>query len=157
MINYVISDIDGTLTDGRISYDIFGSDIKYFNVKDGNSIKLLIENNITFILISGRKSRQNSIRAKELGVHFLFQKVKNKRDFLNYFLKKNNILPENCAYIGDDINDYESMLLFPYRFCPKDAHYNIQKISTFKSKLKGGEGALVSISKHILEINNLKI
>lgn len=153
MIKYLICDIDGTLTNGNISYDIFGRDIKFFNVKDGTAIKFLIKNNVTVIFLSGRKSRVNKIRAKELGVKYLYQGIKNKSIFIKHFLFNKKINLADCAYIGDDINDYESMLLFPYRFCPNDAHYEIKKISTFKSNENGGEGVLVSITDYILQLN----
>ena len=40
-IELVLLDVDGVLTDGRIIWDANGTEIKFFNVKDGHGIKLL--------------------------------------------------------------------------------------------------------------------
>ena len=42
-IKAVITDVDGVLTDGRITYDANGVETKSFNVKDGLIVKKLKE------------------------------------------------------------------------------------------------------------------
>ena len=41
MIQWIISDCDGVLTDGRLYYDQEGEVLKVFNVKDGTAIKAI--------------------------------------------------------------------------------------------------------------------
>ncbi|HHT9141232.1 MAG TPA: phenylphosphate carboxylase subunit delta, partial [Candidatus Tripitaka californicus] len=38
-INFLIVDVDGVLTDGRITYDDTGREWKSFDIKDGQGIK----------------------------------------------------------------------------------------------------------------------
>lgn len=153
MIKYIFTDIDGTLTDGKISYDIFGNDIKHFNVKDGTSIKKLISNGILVILLTGRKGRQNKQRAKELGIKYLFQNVKDKKQFILSYVRKYNLLIKDGAYFGDDINDLEAMMLFAHRFCPNDASKEILEISNHTSPKAGGKGSFEFVSDFILDFN----
>jgi len=40
-IELLLLDVDGVMTDGRIIWDANGTEIKFFNVKDGHGIKLV--------------------------------------------------------------------------------------------------------------------
>ena len=58
MIRYLIMDVDGTLTDGKIYMGDNGEIFKAFSVKDGCGIhNILPENKITPVIITGRKSK----------------------------------------------------------------------------------------------------
>jgi len=41
MIELIVLDVDGTLTDGKIYYTDHGDEVKGFNIKDGLKIKKL--------------------------------------------------------------------------------------------------------------------
>ena len=49
-------DVDGTLTNGDLTYDSDGRESKTFNVQDGLGLRLLEENGITVALITARES-----------------------------------------------------------------------------------------------------
>lgn len=157
MIKYIFCDIDGTLTNGLFSYDIFGNDIKYFNVKDGIAIKELLKCNVEVILITGRKSTLNLRRARELRIKYIFQNVSDKKLMVKSIITKLKFRIDEGAYVGDDTNDLESMKLFNYRFCPNDASPTIKNISTFVSSQNGGFGSMVSIAQEILKINGVNL
>ncbi|SPX43173.1 3-deoxy-D-manno-octulosonate 8-phosphate phosphatase [Haemophilus influenzae] len=42
-IKFVITDVDGVLTDGQLHYDANGEAIKSFHVRDGLGIKMLMD------------------------------------------------------------------------------------------------------------------
>ena len=73
-IKAIVLDVDGVLTDGRIGYG-GGSprEIKFFDVRDGQGIRLAIRAGIRVGILSGRKSQANRVRAKELGLSFLYE------------------------------------------------------------------------------------
>ena len=56
-VEVLILDVDGVLTDGRIIYDDLGHELKFFDVKDGHGLKLLMRAGIEVILITGRSSQ----------------------------------------------------------------------------------------------------
>ena len=82
MIKIFAMDVDGTLTDGKIHISEKGELYKSFNVKDGLGIKILIENNILPMIITGRTSEIVVKRAKELGITHIYQNIKDKKNFL---------------------------------------------------------------------------
>ena len=142
-IKYLILDVDGTLTDGKIYMSSSGELFKAFNIKDGCGIHdILIPNNIIPIIITSRTSSIVLNRCNELGITQVYQGVKSKVEKLNELVSDLS----SVAYIGDDINDLPCMNLIKAAGgvvgCPSDAVNSVIEISDFVSEYKGGEGAV---------------
>ena len=85
-IKYLIIDVDGTLTDGKIYISNNGECFKVFDIKDGYGIHdILLPFGIMPIVITGRASRIVENRCRELEITELYQGVKNKVHQLNDF------------------------------------------------------------------------
>ena len=143
MIKYLIMDVDGTLTDGKIYMGNDGELMKAFSIKDGCGIHdILIPNGILPVIVTGRRSKIVENRCQELGIENIYQGIKNKTDFIRDMIKD---LSE-VAYIGDDINDLSAMLMIKEAGgrigCPKDAVDRVTEISDFVSSRCGGDGAV---------------
>ena len=155
-IEYLIMDVDGTLTDGRIYMSATGEMIKAFNIKDGYGIHdLLIPSGIIPVIITGRESAILERRCKELGVNMVFQNISNKLALLKSVAIFNNL--ENVAYIGDDDNDLPSMMEIKKAGgiigCPRNASKEVKKIVNYVSDMDGGAGAVRDFIEWILEKN----
>lgn len=150
-IKLIILDVDGTLTDGKIYYNDQGEEIKAFNVKDGMGIGQAIKNGINIAIITGRNSKIVERRAKELGIKYIYQGIKNKIECLDEILEELKIKEENVMYIGDDINDIEILNSVKYRACPYDAVEEVKSVCEIISKYKGGEGAVRDIIEVVLK------
>ena len=153
MIKYVVMDVDGTLTDGKINIAPSGELFKAFNVRDGYAINTILPQiEVKPVIITGRESEIVTKRSEELGIPFVFQGVKDKRRVLENLLAVESCRDgceytlANCAYIGDDIPDLECMQLIKLAggltACPYDAVQEIKAISDFISSKKGGDGAV---------------
>ncbi len=153
MINFLIMDVDGTLTDGKINISPSGELFKAFHVRDGYAINTILPQiEIKPVIITGRESEIVAKRSEELGIPFVFQGVKDKRRVLENLLAVESCRDgceytlANCAYIGDDIPDLECMQLIKLAggltACPNDAVQEIKAISDFISSKKGGDGAV---------------
>lgn len=155
-IKYLIMDVDGTLTDGKIYMGNHGECCKAFNVKDGYGIHdLVIPNKITPIIMTGRKSKILENRCNEIGILNFYQGVFDKLEKLKEII---NVEKYNeVAYIGDDINDLECMSLIKNAGgvvgCPADAVKSVLNISDFISEKNGGEGAVREFIEWILSEN----
>lgn len=147
-----VMDVDGTLTDGKIYIGSKGEEFKSFNVKDGYAINnLLHKNGIKTAIITGRESEIVNIRAKELHIDYVYQNVKDKLEILKQIAELYNITFEEVAYIGDDLNDFESMKKCGVTGCPADAVDEIKNISNYISKYNGGEGAVRDFIEWIIK------
>ena len=105
-IRLVAMDVDGTLTDGRIGYGCGSADeIKFFDVRDGAAIKLMMQEGIAVGVVTGRKSQTNRTRAQELGLDFMLESVLRKEEALGELAASRGLTLEACAYVGDDLID----------------------------------------------------
>ena len=79
MIKFLIMDVDGTLTDGKIYMGNKGELFKAFDVKDGCGIKdILPEYGIIPVIITARQSDILKRRCEELNIINLYQGVRHK-------------------------------------------------------------------------------
>jgi len=63
-IRLLILDVDGVMTDGRIVINDLGQEMKFFDVKDGHGLKLIMRYDVDVVLLTGRQSAVVEHRAK---------------------------------------------------------------------------------------------
>lgn len=151
MIRYLIMDVDGTLTDGRLYIGTSGEIMKAFSIKDGYGIAHLFEKGIKPMILTGRKSEIVDVRAKELGITLVYQGVSDKESFLKKIINEKDLDVNELAYIGDDDNDLACMKLCKYIGCPFDASKNVKQVAHFISDYAGGSGAVRQFIEWIIE------
>jgi len=151
----LITDVDGSLTDSRISVSENGDIIKTFNLKDLVAMKMVQDKNIPVVIITGNIDdciRQYYNRMENIykGKLFIYTAVKNKYEKINDILKKWELNWEDVAYFGDGSNDLESMQHSRWTGCPKDANEEIIKESHYISDKNGGDGCLDDFVKNFI-------
>lgn len=155
MIDLLVLDVDGCMTDGCIIYTNSGDEIKKFNVKDGFAIVGWKRLGKKVAIITGRTSKIVQMRAKELGVDYLFQRVKRKDEKLLELSHQSGIPLEKIAAIGDDLNDYRLLKLAGLSFMPQDGVEEIKEVVDVVLKRRGGEGAVREMIEYILKKEGL--
>jgi 3-deoxy-D-manno-octulosonate 8-phosphate phosphatase (KDO 8-P phosphatase) len=141
-IKLLVLDVDGTMTDSRITYSENGDEIKSFNVKDGLAIAAWRKLGRDVAIITGRKSQIVERRAMELRIEHFYQGVENKREVLQELLTKLDLTMENVAAIGDDLNDLSMLKAVKMSFVPRDSSSYVDKIADVILTKKGGDGAV---------------
>lgn len=150
-IKLLLLDVDGTMTNGKITYSNSGDELKSFCVKDGLAIVSWIKLGGAVAIVTGRESKIVEKRAKELGIKHLYQGVKDKRSVVESILEELSIGWESVAAIGDDLNDLSMLLKANISYVPKNANeYVKQKVDRIL-KSSGGEGAVREMIEDILE------
>ena len=150
-IKLVITDVDGILTDGGMYYSEKGEILKKFNTRDGMGFELLRNNQIHTVILTREKSKIVIMRGKKIKADEIFIGITKKEEKLNEICKKYNVLPENIAYLGDDINDKEIMKLIGFPATCNDGILEIKEISKYISKLNGGQGVFRDVADLILK------
>lgn len=156
MIELLVFDVDGCLTDGQITYSENGDEIKSFNVKDGLAISSWIRMGKQAAIITGRRSKIVERRAKELGINYLFQGIKNKLEVLDGIRKELEIDYKDIAAIGDDLNDYNMLNAVGQSFTPADGSEYIREHCHTVLYNKGGHGAVREMIECIVKDNGLE-
>jgi YrbI family 3-deoxy-D-manno-octulosonate 8-phosphate phosphatase len=157
MIELAIFDFDGTFTNGQVTFNNNGEIIKYYNVKDGQGIKLLQKNNIKVCIISGYKEN-NSLKSicEHLKINYFFQNIQNKLEKIKELLNELKISFNKVSYMGDDINDLILLKQVEYSGCPKNSSNECLDIVNFVSQKNGGEGSVREFCEAIIEKNKRK-
>ena len=155
IIKLLVSDFDGVFTNGIINIDNNNQIVKHYNIKDGMGIKLLKENNIKLIVLTGYKQNNSQLNIlNHLNVEYYFN-IKYKYLKLLSIINKLNIKLDEVAYIGDDINDVTCMLNVKLCGCPYNAVKECREISDFVSNKKGGDGCLREFIEYIINYNTI--
>ena len=155
-IDGLVLDVDGVLTDGKITYNNKGEESKNFHVRDGSSIKLLLKNGVDIAILSGRNSQSVERRAEELGITKIVLGAESK---LNGFqkLREKGFASQEILAIGDDFADLE---LFSHpdislSATVEDAAEFIKSKVDFVTEKAGGNGIMFEIAELILTSKGL--
>lgn len=154
MIDLIVLDVDGCLTDGKIIYSDFGDEIKAFDVKDGLAVSSWVKLGHQAAIITGRHSKLLERRAKELGIAHIHQGVKDKSAQLLALSSKLEIPLNNIAAIGDDLNDYKMLELAGISFTPQNGSKHLKPVVKKVCEAKGGEGAVREMIEELFVIND---
>jgi len=149
-IELIVLDVDGTMTDSRITYSENGDEIKSFNVKDGLAISSWRKLGKQVVIITGRSSQIVARRAKELHIEHFYQGIDNKKEVLESLLKKLDLTMDNVAAIGDDLNDLSMLMAAKISFVPTDASAYVNKVATVVLSKRGGDGAVREMIEHLI-------
>ncbi len=150
-IALLLLDVDGVMTDGRIIWDANGTEIKFFNVKDGHGIKLVQRAGIQVGIITGRVSPVVDLRAKELGIEILYQGALRKQDRYEEIKQRTGLADHQIAYMGDDVIDVPVMRRVAFSAAPADALSEVQAVADYVTKARGGWGAVRELCDLLLK------
>ncbi len=150
-IRLLLLDVDGVMTDGHLTFDSAGKEIKSFHIRDGQGIKLLQAAGIQVGILTGRKSKAVESRARELGIRIVLQSVRDKSSALQTILKKENLSAEQVGYMGDDLIDVRVLSSVGFALAVADAVPEVKMVAHYTTRLRGGEGAVREISEKILK------
>jgi 3-deoxy-D-manno-octulosonate 8-phosphate phosphatase (KDO 8-P phosphatase) len=120
-LDWLLFDVDGVLTDGRLLYGADGERWKIFDVRDGLGIQLARRAGLKVGLLTGRENRALEGRAQEIGVDLLLMSRHDKRVAFREFLKAQATEARRVAYLGDDLVDLPVLLACGLSFAPADA------------------------------------
>jgi len=106
MVELVISDIDGVLTDSSINIGESGELFKSFDVKDGHGIVNWNERDgKAFVVVTARMSDAVEHRTAELGISEVYQGVDDKRERVAHIADQRDVslndTEQMCDYVSD--------------------------------------------------------
>jgi len=149
-IKMILTDVDGTLTDGSLAVLPDGEEIKSYNVRDGMGVLLAQLAGLKIGIITGKTSKGLEKRAERLKISEIHQGIIDKKKVLSQILAKNQLKPEEVAYIGDDLGDLEVIRSVGFASAVADAHPIVKKSAHYICKKSGGRGAFREFVEYII-------
>ena len=150
-IELLVLDVDGVLTDGRITYTADGVEIKSFHVRDGSGLVLWKKLGKQVAILTGRTSKVVDVRAKELGIPIVVQGAADKRDGLRKIFAATGKRAEQACAIGDDLGDLPVFAACALAIAVADACPEALAAAHHVTRTPGGRGAVREAIEFILQ------
>ncbi len=156
-IRLLLLDADGVLTDGVI-WNVPGVagasfETKGFNSQDGIALQWLMKNGVQCGVISGRVSQATEIRARQLGMNYVYLGRLDKIPILDEIIARSAFSPEHIAYAGDDFVDVPLMRRVGLAFAPANARPEVKKAAHYVTSAAGGRGAVREMIEILMQAN----
>ena len=130
------------MTDNCVYIGANGEMSRKLNFKDVMGFSILRKNGYRMGIISGEKNSAIEIISKKFNVEEVHQGIRVKIDVIKSIVERYNLSEEEFVYIGDDINDYDSLTYAKYRVTVPDAVDKIKNIKDIQiTEARGGDGA----------------
>lgn len=149
-LELVVFDVDGVLTDGRISMSDDGKESKVFHTQDGFGIRRLIDAGMKVAVISGRRSNAVEKRMSELGVRHVMLGCDDKVVAFERLIDALGVEARNAAYVGDDVPDIPLLRYAGFAIAVANAVSEVKAECALTTIASGGQGAVREICDLIL-------
>ncbi len=145
----IVYDFDGVMTDNRVLVLQDGTEAVLANRADGWGIGQLRKAGFRQIILSTETNPVVSARAQKLGLEVRHGSGDKARD-LTAYCQSHGIALERVLYVGNDVNDLETMRLVGCPVAPADAHSEVLALAKHITRACGGEGVIKELSELLL-------
>ena len=149
-IKLVAFDVDGTLTDGSLTFDGEGRLYQTFNVRDGFALVAARRAGLIVAWISGRASPVAERRFEELGLQDCILACADKAAAMRELQQKYKFTPEQCCFVGDDFPDLPAFASCGLNVAVADAVPEVLSRAHYVTRIRGGRGAAREVIENIL-------
>ena len=149
-LQWLLLDVDGVLTDGRLWFDAKGEIVKIFDVRDGLGIKLLAGAGIQVGILSARTSPIVEKRSRDLGLTEVLQGREDKLASFRDFLARHALKASAVAYLADDLLDLGVLGACGLSAAPADAVPDVRSRVHYVTAAEGGRGAVRELAERLL-------
>ncbi len=143
-------DVDGVLTDSGLYFADDGSQLRRFNVKDGEGIKRLLKAAVEVVIITASQAKSILKRGESLGLDHVRIGVEDKLAALSALCSELAIELAEVAHMGDDLNDLPVMEAVGLPLSVADAMPEVRERALYVTERGGGEGAVREICDLLL-------
>ena len=141
-VRFLVLDVDGVCTDGKLYFQENGHPVKCFNAQDGIGIKTAMLAGIGIGIITGRNDPCVLARMSQLGVTEFHAGFESKLPKLEAIREKYGLKPEEMAYMGDDWIDLDPMRSVGMPIAVANAVAQVKKEARYVTAARGGDGAV---------------
>lgn len=145
MIELIVFDIDGVITDGSVIIDSKGNEQKQINLKDIDAIFELSRRGFKLAAITGEDTEIVNYFEKRFPWEYFYRGSKTKREAMQQIEQGTGISRENICYIGDGKYDIEPLTYAGLSICPANAIDKAKNASDIILQNDGGKGCIWEI------------
>lgn len=150
LIKAIVFDIDGVLSPATVPMRDDGVPRRMANLKDGLAMNIAIKAGLRIVILSGASSPGVRERFERIGVIDFFDGKMDKLPVLKDWMEKNGFLPEEVAYVGDDLPDVAPMKFVGLSITPADGSRDTKEVARYITEAIGGHGVAREIIEEIM-------
>lgn len=149
-IRLVLTDVDGVMTDGGVTFGADGRQAMTFSIRDGLGIRLWQHAGGRLGIVTGRETPMVAQRAADLDVEFVHQGVSDKLPVVKQVAAEAGVPLDEVAYLGDDLPDLPAIRAVGLGVAVADAAAEVQAGADLVLATPGGRGALRELIEKLL-------
>lgn len=151
MISVLVLDIDGVLTDGKVTLDENGGEQKTLSYRDIDAIFHAQRRGLRLVLLTGEASPLVNTIARRLEITHVYSGAKDKHRGLRQISIDLDVGFEQICFVGDSARDVEAVTAAGLGLVPADAGPPVKAVANRLLKHSGGDGAVAEAVEIILD------
>jgi 3-deoxy-D-manno-octulosonate 8-phosphate phosphatase (KDO 8-P phosphatase) len=149
-LSFLLLDVDGVLTDGRLHVGVDGELFKSFHVRDGLAVRLAQAAGLRVGILSARSSEIVARRAAEVGITEIVQGEEDKGAAFEALRARLGLEPAAIAFVGDDLQDLAALGRAGLSAAPADAVEAVRSAVDYVTGARGGDGCVRELVERLL-------
>lgn len=154
MIELIVFDIDGVITDGSVIIDSNGHEQKQINLKDIDAIFELHRRGFKLAAITGEDTEIVDYFEKRFPWEYFYRGNKTKKETMQQIEAGTGISREHICYIGDGKYDIEPLTYAGLGLCPANAIDKAKNAADIILQNDGGKGCIWEIISILEKYND---
>lgn len=154
-VQFIVCDVDGVLTDGRIWFDGDGVPFRAVYAKDGTAMTLWHLAGGKSALVSGLGSKAIETIAAQWTCTECRMWTKDKARVCRELAQNHGLTLDEMAFVGDDIIDLKALREVGLAVVVSDAAEEVKEVAHLVTKAPGGKGAVRELIRQILDAKGI--
>ena len=150
MINTVLLDIDGVLTDGAVYVSADRKETKRILFEDIDAIFALKRAGLKIGFITGEDNEFCDYVNRRFSPEFMVRGCKDKLNAYKRLAEENGLKREEVCYAGDSRKDAKLLEFIGQSFAPSDSAVQVKNAAKEVLKASRGEGVIRELADKIL-------
>lgn len=152
MIRVLVLDIDGVLTDGKVTLDENGGELKTLSYRDIDAVFAARREGIQVVLVTGEASPIVDVIARRLDARHVYSGSKDKVEALRRVRVELGVNLEEVCFVGDSHRDAEALAMAGLGLAPADASAEARTTAHRVLRHNGGNGAVAEVVEILIEL-----
>jgi YrbI family 3-deoxy-D-manno-octulosonate 8-phosphate phosphatase len=148
-LRLLVLDFDGVMTDNRVLVSEDGSEAVLCHRGDGWGLARLKEQGVEIAVLSTEVNGVVAARCRKLGLTFV-QACDDKLSTLRRWIRERGLVPEQVAYVGNDVNDLDCLRVVGVPIAVADAVPQVREAARFLTSQRGGYGAVREVADWLI-------
>lgn len=153
MIRLVGLDIDGVLTDGRLTFDASGRETKSLDYRDIDAIFSLKRQGYTVAFLTAEDTEMAEFFGRRFELEHAYTGVKDKCKRLKQLANDLGISAAEVCFVGDSARDVEAIAFAGLGACPANASVDAKSVADLQLSRCGGAGAVAELAAELSRRN----